>query len=124
MSVQASTGDYIAVTTKDALAEGAMVAVDVGGKSVLIARTGGKFYAASNICPHMGGHLAKGKLNGTVVTCPRHGSQFDLTDGHNIRWTDWTGIQATVAKLFRSPRPVKTYPVMVEGNDIMIQIRD
>ncbi len=47
--------------------------------SALLARVGDKYYAADNRCPHMGGKLSPGKLEGTVVTCPRHGSQFDLT---------------------------------------------
>jgi hypothetical protein len=40
----------------------------------------------------MGGRLWEGKLEGTIVTCPLHGSQFDLSDGHVIRWTNFPSI--------------------------------
>lgn len=41
----------------------------------------GRFYAIDGICPHAGGPLADGCLVGTVVTCPWHGWQFDVTTG-------------------------------------------
>ena len=70
----------------------------------------------------MGGKLARGKLEGTVITCPRHASQFDLTDGHVVRWTNWTGIKASVSKIFRSLHPIVLYTVKVEGNNILVEI--
>ncbi len=85
--------EYTQVLKTGDLKEGEMRGVEVAGKQLFIARAGGKFYAAQRFCPHMGGDLPKGKLAGTVVTCPRHGSQFDLKDGHVIRWTDWTGMK-------------------------------
>jgi 3-phenylpropionate/trans-cinnamate dioxygenase ferredoxin subunit len=48
-----------------------------------------------------------------------HHSRFDLSDGHVIRWTDLTGITLTVAKKQRPPRPLKVYPVKVEGDKIL-----
>jgi 3-phenylpropionate/trans-cinnamate dioxygenase ferredoxin component len=109
----ARTGDF-----KD----GTMKEVKTGEHEILIARVKGKFYAADNICPHMGGKLGQGKLEGTIVTCPRHHSQFDLSDGKVIRWTDWTGIVGSVSKIFRSPRPLQTYPVKVEKDAILVDI--
>ncbi|MBI2830637.1 MAG: Rieske (2Fe-2S) protein [Chloroflexi bacterium] len=93
----------------------------VGDREILIARVGNKYYAAENICPHMGAKLSQGKLEGTVVTCPRHASKFDLIDGRVIRWTDWTGVKASVSKLFKSPRPLTIYRVKVEGDNIFIE---
>ena len=46
-----------------------------------------------------------------MITCPRHGSRFDLTDGHVVRWTKWSGITLSLAKILRSPRPIKIYQV-------------
>ena len=51
----------------------------------------GEFYITQEHCQHMGGNLAKGKLDGAIVTCPLHHSQYDLRDGHVVRWTDWKG---------------------------------
>jgi nitrite reductase (NADH) small subunit len=41
------------------------------------------FYALDGICPHQGGPLGKGFLNGCIVTCPWHGFQFDVTTGQH-----------------------------------------
>ena len=95
---------------------------NLGKREILMARVGDTFYAADNRCPHMGGSLSEGKLEKTVVTCPRHHSQFDLGDGHVVRWTDWSGIKLSLAKMVKSPRPVKTYKVKAEGGKVMVEV--
>jgi nitrite reductase/ring-hydroxylating ferredoxin subunit len=45
----------------------------------------GSFHAVENTCPHRGGPLGEGQLEGTVVTCPWHGWQFDVCSGVNPR---------------------------------------
>lgn len=112
--------DYVEVSSVSELPDGVMKKFNVEGKQVLLARVGNDYYAADNLCPHLKGSLAEGQLEGTVVTCPKHGSQFDLTDGHVVRWTEWSGIKQSLAKTFKSPRPIKTYEVKVEGDKILI----
>ena len=104
------------------LADGAMKEVSVNGRGFLLARVKDKYFAADGRCPHMGGNLSLGKLDGTIVTCPRHYSQFDLADGRVIRWTGWTGLKLSLARMMRSPRPLKTYLVKLEGDSIMAEI--
>jgi 3-phenylpropionate/trans-cinnamate dioxygenase ferredoxin subunit len=70
----------------------------------------------------MGGRLAEGKLEGTVVTCPRHGSRFDLADGRVLRWTEWSGLVLAVAKVFKSPRPLEIYATRLEGDRVMVEV--
>lgn len=101
---------------------GQMKSVTVKNQRILIAKTEDGIFATSDICPHMGGILSKGILKGTVVTCPKHGSQFDLSGGHVVRWTNWSGILLTVSKTLKSPKSLQTYPVKVEGNKITIEI--
>ena len=100
---------------------GEMKLFNVAGGEVLLARSGDNFYAANNRCPHTGGKLSEGKLEGTIVTCPLHHSQFDLTDGHVVRWTDWSGVKLSLTKVLKSPRPIKTYKVKVEGDKVFIE---
>jgi len=57
---------YVEVLKVDGLKDGQMKAVKAGGQEILVAKVGGKFYAAENKCPRMGGNLAQGKLEGTV----------------------------------------------------------
>jgi 3-phenylpropionate/trans-cinnamate dioxygenase ferredoxin subunit len=114
--------EYIEACRAGEIMDGQMKAMFIRGQEILLANVGNKMYAASNICPHMKGRLSKGTLKGTVVTCPRHASQFDLKDGHVVRWTNWSGIKLTISKTFKSPRPLKTYPVKVEGESVLVEI--
>jgi len=113
---------YVEVLKAGDLQDGQMKSVKAGGQDVLVAKVAGKFYAAENACPHMGGKLAGGKLEGTVVTCPLHASQFDLKNGSVVRWTNWPGIVVAVTKLMRRPRAIKTYAVKVEGDKVLVEI--
>jgi len=97
------------------LKDGAMKKVKAGGKDIMIARSGGKYYAVDNRCPHAGGDLSAGELEGNVVTCPRHGSQWDITDGHVIRWMRTLGAVPKVNK-------IAVYPVKIEGENILVEI--
>lgn len=45
----------------------------------------GALHAVADVCPHAGATLSEGELDATVVTCPRHGSRFDVTDGSRVR---------------------------------------
>ena len=63
---------------------------------------GGSFCAAQNKCTHRQGPLSKGKIDGSTVTCPLHGSQFNVCTGEVLRGP------ATEA--------LKTYQVIVDGD--------
>ena len=82
---------------------------DVQGRAVAVFNIAGAFHAIGGICPHMGGPLAKGYLEGTVVSCPWHGWPFDLTDG--CRPGD-----ATCA--------VPKYAAKVEDEDLLVDVAD
>ena len=59
--------------------------VDVGGVSVLLARAqSGEVCALANTCTHLGGPLAEGSRDGDTVSCPWHGSRFDLRTGRVV----------------------------------------
>lgn len=102
------------------LSDGQMKQITVNGKQFLLARAGDTYYAADNICPHLKGNLSKGKIEGTIVTCPLHHSQFDLKDGHVVSWTGWRGVKLTIAKTLRPPKPLKVYEVKIEGDKVMV----
>lgn len=67
----------------------------------------GVFHALDGVCPHQGGPLAKGCVTGTIVTCPWHGWQFDVT----------TGQHQLSAKLVH-PR----YNIRVDGDQVLIEL--
>jgi nitrite reductase/ring-hydroxylating ferredoxin subunit len=51
------------------------------GRKIAVANVGGELHGFDDTCTHRGCSLAQGTLDGTVVTCPCHGSQFDVTTG-------------------------------------------
>jgi 3-phenylpropionate/trans-cinnamate dioxygenase ferredoxin subunit len=114
--------DFTELLKVDDLKNGQMKAYMAGGREVLMAKVGDKFFAADNRCPHFGGNLSQGKLDDTIVTCPRHGSQYDLKDGRVVRWTDWSGAKLGIAKIFKSPRPLRVYEVKVEADRVLIKV--
>ena len=114
--------DFTELLKKDDLKSGQMKGYTTGGREVFVARVGDQFFAADNRCPHFGAKLAEGKLEGTILTCPRHASQFDLKDGHVVRWTDWSGVKLGIAKVFKPPRPLVIHQVKVEADKVLIKI--
>lgn len=104
------------------LTNGAMKQVSVEGREILLARVKDSYYAVDNLCPHMKGKLSQGNLEGTIVTCPKHGSQFDLSDGRVVRWLRGSGFVSMVAKALKSPRQLNTHNVKVENDRILIEI--
>ena len=74
------------VGIEDMLPAGGMREVVVDSQEILLARVGSEYYATQARCPHLHGRLARGRLEGMVVTCPRHGSRFDVSTGEIISW--------------------------------------
>ena len=84
-----------------------MQVFDVEGTKVNIASAQGHLYAFDDTCTHKGCSLAKGKLDGTTVTCPCHGSQFDVTTGAVLHGP--------------ATRPVRSRRAQVEGEDLLVE---
>ena len=95
--------------TKD-IQSSQMKAVDVNGERVCVTNIEGKYYAIGNVCTHMGGPLAEGKLEGFEVQCPWHGSKFDVRTGKAVRPP--------------AMREEPTYEVKVEDNNILIKSKN
>ena len=100
--------EFVKATTKDQLAPGDMLCVEVGGQRILIANVDGEYYATDDTCTHEDASLATGALQGEWVKCPLHGSRFNVRTGE---------VQEEPAD-----EPLKCYPVRVEGNAILVGI--
>ena len=64
-----------------ALPPGEAALVLVNGDDVALFRRGDEVFAIGNQCPHQGGNLCDGFIDGDIVTCPLHGWEFDLRSG-------------------------------------------
>lgn len=104
------------------LEDGAMKSVSTRHGEFLLARVGNNYYATANRCPHMKGKLDQGTLQGTVVTCPLHGSQFDLKNGKVVRWLRGTGVLSRVGRALKSPKNLQTYQVQVKDDQLLIEL--
>jgi nitrite reductase/ring-hydroxylating ferredoxin subunit len=82
--------------------------VQARGKAVALFNLGGTFYALDNRCTHVGGPLGEGKVEANVVTCPWHGSKFDILTGLVL------GPPAR--------RPVASYAVSIQDRDVLVDI--
>ena len=121
--------DFVEVGKTNELADGTMKRVWLQGKEILLAYIGGKYYASISRCPHMGALLTRGKLKGTILTCPLHGSQFDLKDGRVVRWVQgkgiisWTGrVMSAFGMAAKNAKPLSVYEVKIEGDRILAKI--
>jgi nitrite reductase/ring-hydroxylating ferredoxin subunit len=85
---------------------GQMHVFDLDGTKVNVASADGHLHAFDDTCTHAGCSLARGKLDGTTVTCPCHGSQFDVTSGAVLRGP--------------ARRPVRSRSVKVEGENLLV----
>jgi 3-phenylpropionate/trans-cinnamate dioxygenase ferredoxin component len=106
---------FVKIAGVGEVAPGSMKKSIIGGKEYLVVNLGGKFYAMDNRCAHMQGDLSAGTLEGNVVTCPRHGSQYDVTNGKGLR-----GPKIVFARL--APYTMKTYVTRVEGESVLADL--
>ncbi|MHB9034709.1 MAG: Rieske (2Fe-2S) protein, partial [Anaerolineae bacterium] len=67
-------------------------------------------------------HLAKGKLEGTVVTCPGHGSRFDVLTGELLGWAEGLhGAAKTLLGNVGKRGDIAVYPVKIVDKRVMVQ---
>ncbi|MGA8844471.1 MAG: Rieske 2Fe-2S domain-containing protein [Nitrososphaeraceae archaeon] len=60
------------------ITSGQMKHIEINGKEITIANLEGKFYAISDRCGHMNARLSNGNVHQNIVTCPFHGTNFDI----------------------------------------------
>lgn len=64
-----------------AVTSGKGVLASVDGRDVAVFRRGEELLAIGNDCPHQGGSLCDGWVEGDIVVCPLHGWEFDMRTG-------------------------------------------
>ncbi|HVY09334.1 MAG TPA: non-heme iron oxygenase ferredoxin subunit [Mycobacteriales bacterium] len=101
---------FVRVCALSDLTENAPKAVEVDGVPVCLARVDGEVLALLDECSHAEVALSDGDVDGGTVECWLHGSRFDLRTGKPI------GPPATEA--------VPTYPVRVDGDDVLVAVKE
>ncbi|MGA2675351.1 MAG: Rieske (2Fe-2S) protein [Methanobacterium sp.] len=75
---------FVEVAKTKEITVGNMKHVKAEEYEILIANVDGNYYAVSDRCGHMSASLSLGRLDGNIVTCPLHSSEFDVTTGKLI----------------------------------------
>ena len=98
--------DFVKVATLSEVPAGTAKAVDLRGTPIALYNVGGSIYATTNSCPHRGGPLGEGELDNSVITCPWHGFQYEVSTG----------------KCQTNPAlSIPCFAVKVEGQDILVR---
>ena len=84
--------------------------VSVGTTDIAVCKVGDRFYAIDDICTHEYASLSDGFVEGDAIECPLHQARFHIPTG----------------KVLTAPatEDLRTYPVKVEGDDILVQVPD
>ncbi len=123
---QSTAYTFVPVCKSEELAEGTVRQVKARGKEVVVGRVaGGQLFAVGGRCSHMFARLGKGTLTGTLLECPWHGTQFDVTDGCVARWVQhpwWLKLtyDATLPAFMK--RSIPTYEVKEEGGEVLVAV--
>jgi 3-phenylpropionate/trans-cinnamate dioxygenase ferredoxin component len=102
----------VKLATINDIPENEVRAFSYDGRQIAIYNVGGQFYATDNICSHAYSELHEGYLDtdDCTIECPLHGSRFDIRSG--------------VVLSLPAYEPIAVYPVRVEGEDVLVEIRD
>jgi nitrite reductase (NADH) small subunit len=117
------SGGRFPVCKAEALAPGDRLIVDLGGRSVGVFNVGGSFFALHNRCPHRGGPLCLGPITGLT----RSTGDFAYAHGDEGRilrcaWHGWE-FEIETGRAIADPKMrAKTFPVTVEGGDVVVHI--
>lgn len=93
----------------DTLSEGSILQFEIDGREpIAIYRLADGFYATDDLCTHGAAYLSEGDLEGDEIYCPFHAGAFDVRTG-----------EACAAPCVI---PLKTYPVTIDGNEVLVDV--
>lgn len=101
-------GTFATAGTTSEIPRGGAKQVETSGPTLAVFNVSGTFYAIDDRCPHMGCPLSDGKVDGTILTCACHGSQFDVTTGALVHGPATKG--------------VRTHAVRVSGDEVEVEV--
>jgi nitrite reductase/ring-hydroxylating ferredoxin subunit len=81
--------------------------VQIDGQDIALFNVNGRYYAIGAVCPHEGGPLHEGEVDGETIVCPWHAFDFSVKTG-----------ECSVDSELRVP----TFMVKTEGNDVFIEV--
>lgn len=96
---------FVKVESLSTLKPGVVTQAEIGEETYAVCNLDGQVHALQGVCPHQGGPLGEGTLQGANVVCPWHGFEFDCRTGEN-------DMDPTMR--------VERFAVRVEGDDVLL----
>jgi nitrite reductase (NADH) small subunit len=96
------------VSPASRIREGELRCFEIAGRRLVVGRTARGYFALADTCPHAGGSLSEGLLDGEAVVCPIHGYAYDVTTGEGLD----------------DGAEVRVHPCVLEGDVLRIQIEE
>lgn len=87
---------------------GSLIGLEIGDERVCVANADGVIYAIRDNCTHQDYPMHEGTVEGVEIECAWHGARFDLATGHATR--------------LPAIRPIRTYEVKIEGDEIFVAL--
>ncbi|MGH7826094.1 MAG: Rieske (2Fe-2S) protein [Candidatus Binatia bacterium] len=109
-------GKYVRICGVNEVSPGTAKTFKVEEKLIAVFNLDGCFYATDDICPHEGGPLSSGFIEGEIITCPWHGATFHIISGKTLEPPAGEKLGPPVDK------GVSCYPVRVGDTDLEIDI--
>lgn len=100
--------EFVRAASLAELPPGSLLGVELDGHRICLANAAGEIYAVRDNCTHQDFPLSAGFIEGGTVECTYHGARFDLATGRATR--------------LPAIRPVKTYAIRIDGEDILVAI--
>lgn len=100
--------EWVKVGEAGEIAEGDVNSYAVSERVVAVANVGGRLHAFDDICSHQQCSLSEGDLDGTMIECPCHASQFDITTGDVLEGP--------------APDPIEVFEAREEGGELQVSL--
>ena len=100
--------DWVRVASLGEIPPGSVLGVEIDDEPVCLANADGEIYAIRDNCTHQDYPMHEGTIEGSEIECAWHGARFDLASGRATR--------------LPALKPIRTYEVKVEGNDIFVAL--
>jgi len=96
------------VAAADDVKEGEAIAIEIGDAQIALCRVDGTIHAFENVSPHAYALLSDGFIEGNEIECPLHAARFVISTG-----------ECTAPP---ADRDLVTYPVKVEGDEVLVEV--
>ncbi len=98
---------FVKIGTLAELPAGSVMEAEVDGNRYAVCNYDGELRAFDGYCPHAGGPLGEGLIDGKYLVCPWHAWQFDCLTGVND---------------YDESTRLESFPIKTEGGDLLIDV--